>query len=164
MEELVKQAKNGDVEAFAGLYEEVYQDLYRFAYYLLGQRQEAEDVVSETVMDAFLGIRSLRREEAFKSWICKILSNKCKKRLKQYEKNAVTMETPEGNWWPDMEENYELKKAFMELEARDRQIIVMSVFAGFTSKEIARLLHSNTNTIRSRKSRALQKMKDALAR
>ena len=47
---LAEKARGGDPEAFASLYEMVYKDLYRYALYMLGQKEDAEDVVSETVM------------------------------------------------------------------------------------------------------------------
>ena len=50
---LVKQAQQGDVHAFAQLYECCYRDLYRFALYNLGQEEDARDVVSDTVLAAW---------------------------------------------------------------------------------------------------------------
>ena len=47
--ELVKQAKLGKKEAFAELYETVYEDMYRFALYVLKDRDDAEDAVAESV-------------------------------------------------------------------------------------------------------------------
>ena len=61
----IKKAKSGDAEAFALLYSEIYTDLYRFALYALKNRADAEDAVSETVMDAFTSIHKLRRETSF---------------------------------------------------------------------------------------------------
>ncbi len=55
--ELVQKAKAGNVEAFSLLYQEVYRDLYRFALYTLKNIHDAEDVVSDTVADAWKGIR-----------------------------------------------------------------------------------------------------------
>ena len=60
--ELVKQAKLGKKEAFAELYETVYEDMYRFALYVLKDRDDAEDAVAETVADAFESIWKLRKE------------------------------------------------------------------------------------------------------
>lgn len=77
----IKKAKSGDTEAFAELYRSIYADLYRFALYTLKNPADAEDAVSETVMDAFTSIRKLRSETAFKAWIFKILSVKCKQRF-----------------------------------------------------------------------------------
>ena len=72
---LVKLAKQGDVDAFGKLYEGVYKKLYRYAVYALHNEQDAQDAVSETVIDAFSSIRKLKSEEAFEGWIFKILAN-----------------------------------------------------------------------------------------
>ena len=72
-----------DAKAFSKLYEQVYQDLYRYALCLMRDPHEAEDAVSAAVLSAYEHIHKLRKEEAFKSWIFTILSNICKKRLKQ---------------------------------------------------------------------------------
>ena len=50
--ELIRRAKRGDAEAFGKLYETIYQRMYRYALYTLRNKQDAEDVVSETVMEA----------------------------------------------------------------------------------------------------------------
>ena len=71
---LVLRAKDGDVHAFAGLYAQIYKDLYRFAVCTLQNLHDAEDAVSETVLDAFSQIGSLRKPESFKSWMFAILS------------------------------------------------------------------------------------------
>lgn len=76
--ELVQQAKQGDADAFACLYQEVYEDLYRFAVYTLKDPVDAQDAVSEAVTDAFASVRKLRRADAFKGWIFQILSVKCR--------------------------------------------------------------------------------------
>ena len=78
---IVRQARRGSASAFASLYQEYYLDLYRFALYTLKNRQDAEDVVGDTVADAWAQIGSLKKAESFKSWIFKILSNKCRQRL-----------------------------------------------------------------------------------
>lgn len=62
----------------------------------------------------------------------------------------------------DAAEQLAVRLLFWELAAEDRMIIAMHLFAGYTSKEIARQLHMNENTVRSRESRALKKMKEKL--
>ena len=61
-----------NAEDFAAKYEKVYQDMFRFALYTLKNRHEAEDVVSETVLDAWKGIEGLKDENAFRAWIFRI--------------------------------------------------------------------------------------------
>ena len=50
---LIRRARRGDVQAFGILYGRIYKDLYRFALYTMKQTQDAEDVVSETVVTAY---------------------------------------------------------------------------------------------------------------
>lgn len=156
----VQKAKRGDTQAFARLYEQIYADLYRFALYTLKHTSDAEDAVSETVTDAFASIRKLKKEEAFKGWMFRILYNKCKDKLKEYTKKTV--EFPEDYSEQATKENLEegamVRTLFFELEEEERMIISMHLFAGYTSKEIAELLKMNENTVRSKESRALKKL------
>lgn len=160
---LIRQAQSGDAHAFALLYESVYQDLYRFALYTLHHRQDAEDAVGETVADAFAQIRSLREAAAFRSWIFRILTAKCSRRIRQYmqapEELGEDISAPE----PELSEQTDVRRALASLPKEDRLIISMSVFAGYSSQEIGSLLQMNPNTVRSRLSRALKKLEARLS-
>lgn len=162
--ELVTSAKKGDKNAFADLYRQVYKDLYRFAYYVLKHPEDAEDVVADAVADAYQGISSLKKPEAFRGWMFRILSAKCKRKMKSYvdiretEKVLIENETAaEG-----CEESAELKSAFAALSDEERMIVSLNVFGGYDSGEIAGMLGLNRNTVRSKQSRALAKMKAIL--
>lgn len=156
----VKKAKLGDAAAFAGLYQQVYADLYRFALYTLKNKTDAEDAVSETVTDAFASIGRLRNVESFKGWIFRILYYKCKDRLREYSQKSE--ELPEDYKELPAKEQVEngavIRALFFELGEEERMIISMHLFAGYTNKEIAKLLGLNENTVRSKESRALKKL------
>lgn len=156
----VRKAKQGDTAAFANLYREIYPDLYRFALYTLRDKNDAEDAVSDAVLHAFSAISGLRSEEAFQSWMFQILSNKCRDRLRENKKKEVNLcddlaaEIP----GPELEEDILIRQMFFELSEEERLIISMHLFAGYTSREVAELLHINENTVRSKKGRALRKL------
>lgn len=155
---LVKQAKKGDTQAFAQLYRGVYQELYRFALYSLKNSHDAEDAVGDTVADAWAQIGSLKKEESFKGWIFKILSNKCRRCLKQYVDK--TQELPEDlcEEKGDTEEQLDVRRAFARLADEERLILSMHIFGGYSSREIGEVLQMNDSTVRSRQKRALEKM------
>lgn len=155
---IVRQARRGSASAFASLYQKYYLDLYRFALYTLKNRQDAEDVVGDTVADAWAQIGSLKKAESFKSWIFKILSNKCRQRLKGYLDKAE--ELPEDLSAPvrDHDEDADVRAAFARLDDEERLILSMNLFGGYTSREIGEVLGKNDNTVRSRQKRALEKM------
>lgn len=166
--ELVKQAKLGKKDAFAALYKTVYEDMYRFALYVLKDREDAEDAVAEAVADAFESIWKLRKEDSFRAWIFRILSNKCKRKLKEYTKREYSYEEKEQSLekekskTEDIAHAIHVKDAFYSLEEEERYMIALQVFGGYKSREIAGLLHKNHNTVRSQISRALKKMKEKL--
>ena len=99
---LVKRAKRGDVDAFAELYGKIYEKLYRFAFYMLKNAQDAEDAVSEAVTDAFEGIRGLKREESFANWMYQIVANKCRRKMREYCRRTVSL-TMKRNIWGSQE-------------------------------------------------------------
>ena len=88
----VKRAQNGDDTAFATLYQSVYEDMYRMAYYMLGQREDAEDAVAEAVLDMYRYIDKLKKASSFKSWAMKILWVKCKAKMKEYTHKNVELD------------------------------------------------------------------------
>ena len=166
-EQLVRAAKAGDAAAFTELYKEIYRDMYRFAYYMLKHTEDAKDAVGDAVTDAWAQLASLKREDAFKSWVFAILSNKCRQKLREYanrpgelsEALADTLAAPERS---APEERLAVRMEFLKLAETDRMIIAFHLFAGYKTKEIAAALDMNENTVRSRESRALKRMGRAL--
>ena len=156
-----------NADTFTKLYSEVAKDLYRLALYFLKNKEDAEDIVGEAVLDAYRQIESLREESLFKNWIIKILINKCKMKLKEY---ALFKEKPSENIVELSDERakkeshrdefnrIELKELLMELENEERIIICLSVFEGYKGDEIAELLGLKPATVRSKKQRALAKL------
>lgn len=161
-QELVQKAKSGDIQAFSKLYEEIYQDLYRFALYTLKNTHDAEDVVSDAVADAWQGIRNLRKAESFKAWIFRILTNKCRRRLRQYADKTVELPEHLTAEPRDIGRDIDVRRAFAALSDEERMILAMNIFGGYTSREIGRALHMSDNTVRSKQSRALKKMEARL--
>ena len=67
------------MERFMEQYQAVYKDMYRLAYYYMGNAEDAEDAVQETALSAYEHFHRLKNKEAFRPWIFKILVNRCKK-------------------------------------------------------------------------------------
>lgn len=160
--DLVKRAKKGDRHSFALLYSGIYKELYRYALFTLRNEQDAEDCVSDAVIDAYKTIGNLKNEDKFKAWFFKILSCKCKQKIKSYA-NA-----PVGSFYfessePDFDTSIDLKNAFLALSFEERMIISLRLFGGYSSKETAKMLKMNANTVRSKYSRSLEKLRTMMS-
>ncbi len=164
MTELYEKARAGDSGAFAELYRLYADKLYSTAFYLLGRKEDAEDVVMDTVADAFASIRKLRDPNAFGGWIFRILMNKLKRKRGSYinepgELNEDIAKAAEGGL---TDEQIAVRQALAGLDDVSREIVTLSVISGYRSEEIARIMGMNANTVRSRKQRALMKLRDEL--
>lgn len=156
----VQQAKKGDSHAFARLYEIYYKDLYHFALYYTKDSITAEDAVSSAVLKAFEQLHKLRKNDAFKSWLFQITANECKKLLKQ---KSIYLNDASWQEPATAEDGYltpEIQDELSQLSEPERRVITLSVFGGYTSKEIAGILKKREGSIRSIKSRALAKLRE----
>ena len=154
-----------DAAAFAGMYETIYKDLYRYALCMMRNPHDAEDVVSETVIKGYERIHTLRSEDAFKSWMFTILSNVCKRKWKAMAKQSPV---ENENVWEQLSDEaagedvmnlrLDLRRALAVLSEEERMIIGLSVYGGYQSQEISKILHIKDGTVRSKRSRALGKM------
>lgn len=153
-----------DISDFLEHYSQICQELYCFALYTLKNPQDAEDIVSDTVLAAYEQWDRLRSKKAFRSWIFKILSNKCNQKMRTYYQNSLPLEQAETSLThsPDFTRDIGVRSAFAQLKEEEQLIVALYVFGGYKEREIASMLKQNYNTVRSKYHRALDKMKGAL--
>ncbi len=150
------------MDEFIKLYSEVYKDLYKIAYYYMGNKTEAEDAVGDAVLCAYENFGSLREKEAFCGWIIKILVNCCRRRMKTWYRKEEELEKANLHHEPDYITRPAIQAALSVLSEEERLIIALYVFGGYKGEEISQMLQKNHNTIRSKYHRALDKMKKQL--
>jgi len=157
----IKLAQKGDTEAFARLYSVVYRQMYHTALYNLRNEHDACDAVSEAVIDAFSSIKKLKNEDAFKSWIMKILFAKIKRRQKEYinPDEEITENTKTENF---EFQNSELKEALESLDNDSKAILSLSVLGGYSSEEISKIFGIKASTVRSKLSRIKEQLRENL--
>lgn len=164
---LIEKAKQGDTSAFAKLYSQYANELYRYAVYMMGNTHDAEDVVQESVVAAWRSIRSLNDDSLFKAWLFKILTNKCKTELMKRNKAPDNLPVEEYEFLTggqtDAEFSADLTEALQSLTPPDAQIIILTIICGFKSHELAVIYNMTPSAIRSRQKRALEKLRVVLS-
>lgn len=120
----------------------------------------------ETVADAYGGLHSLRAVDAFEGWLFKILYNKARRKrgLLRYR---VTTELNEeivaaGRDGEQIAASVDLLRALESLKRDERAIVVLAICEGYSSRDIARIMRMNANTVRSKQMRALAKLRAQL--
>lgn len=155
----VKLAVSGDCEAFSRIYAEVYEELYHIAFYSLRNMHDASDAVSETVLDAFSSIKKLKDENAFRSWIFKILAAKIKRKQSEYYKNNDISDYENTLKETFDFEQFEIAEALYDISDDERLILSLSVLEGYTSREISQICGMKDATVRSKLSRTKEKLR-----
>ena len=160
------------MEEFRRLYETVYQDLYRLAYYYLGNAADAEDAVQDTALAAWRSFGSLKKKEAFRAWILQILVNTCRRALRKKTAAGYGVLSPDpaaeldaqraGAAKENLTERLELLELLSGLDDEERLIVLLTVFGGYKGEEIAKILNRGHSTVRSRYRRALKKLERKL--
>lgn len=162
---LIGRAVSGDKEAFAALYMLYRDSLYRYAYFRLSDESDAQDAVSACITEAYANIYSLRSEKAFRSWIFRILYRCCcavvRERIPADDRDPAealdSLPARDTDRIPP-----ELSEAFGVLGDEEREIVLLSVVAGYNAREIGGLMSLKPSTVRSRLARALAKMRTFL--
>lgn len=165
--QLIKAAIQGDKDAFCELYDLFRMRLYRYAYYRLGNQDDAEDAVSSCVLSAWEQIRKLRDPEAFPAWIFRILHGTCSSIIRDMIKTKgdqpiddLAYEISDDHEGPDT--RAELMEALGKVPEDTREMILLSVVGGLTGKEIGDIYDMPQGTVRSRLSRGLAAMREVL--
>ncbi len=166
--ELVTLAKSGDADAFGELYELYYKEMIYYARCVTGSEALAEDAVSDAVLSAYKQIGSLKKNEAFKGWLFKILCASCKRQYteNQHKKTLVWLDgetgEEESSGAVDTDLSIDLKSALSILSREEREIVLLATVEKYKSHEIADMLGCRAVTVRSKHKRALKKMRDFL--
>lgn len=165
--ELLARAQTGEAAAFGELYGLFATELYRYACAILKNPQDAEDIVQETCIKVYTNIKNIRNPEACKAYFFKVLSNTAKTHLRR--KSLVPQDDPLPESTKSTEnteqtavERSDLQAALAALSEEERQIVLLSAVAGLRSREIAEAVGLTAGGVRSKLSRALQKMRSSL--
>ena len=155
------------MERFMELYQTVYADLYRLAYYYMGNAQDAEDAVQDAVLSAYEHFGSLKEEASFRPWIFRILVNRCKQSLRKRGRRELPVEEiaeVSGQKSTELSSQAEMLELLDVLSGEERLIVTLTVFGGYKGEEIARILNRNHSTVRSKYRRALKKLEQEVLR
>lgn len=169
--ELIKRAQKGDDQAFCALIDGYEKKIYNIAYRFMRNEYDAQDAAQDAIIKMFTNIKKFSFQAAFSTWMYRVTANTCldllrKKKpdtgIEEYERYAVSRE---GN--PDADTiNKELgdsiKKAINLLPEKYVPIIILKDVEGLKYEEIAQVLDISVGTVKSRISRAREKLRDIL--
>ena len=101
---LIRKAKKGDKDDFCRLMDEQVQSMYKVASAYLKNDEDVADAIQDTILSCYENLKSLKQNRYFKTWMIRILINKCKDMIQKKKLVTYTDQMPET---PFHEEEYE---------------------------------------------------------
>ena len=179
-EELVQRAQGGDREAFSLLVRRYEDRVFRLASRIVGDPDDAEDVLQETFLSAYRGLSAFKGESRFSTWIFRITTNAALMRLRKRRPDVVSLDAPadlEGapelheirDWTATPEEaladgeaRQAMDAAIAELPTEQRAVFLLRDVEGLSNGEVADSLGLTVPAVKSRLHRARLLLRDRL--
>lgn len=151
---LVKKAKRGDGEAYISLIKQYEQVLYKVASRMLSSDEDVADALQETIMAGYEKIHTLKNEDNFNTWVCRILINKCNYILNKNKNLLIVDEILPQKLNNNDFLKIELEEALNSLNKDYKLAMILYYIVGLSTKEISEFTKEPEGTIKSRLSRA----------
>jgi RNA polymerase sigma-70 factor (ECF subfamily) len=168
---LVRQAQEGDAQAFSALYDHFFQQVYRYTAFRL-DREVAEDLVADIFLKVWEKLHTYEERAGvpFGAWLFRIARHEV---IDAYRARRETEEVPEEMSDPDPMNRADdrvkrgellriVRRAMDRLPRRYRDILLLSYMADLPHSEIAQTLKMREGAVRVLKFRALQKLESLL--
>lgn len=154
--------KSNQEQALIQLITENKENFYRLAFSYVKNKDDALDVVQESIQKALLTIDSLNQQQKLKSWFYRIVVNKSLDFIRKHRRvNVMDDATLEffSNGNHDIYQDIDLERCLDTLPEKYRTVIVLRYFEDLKIEEIAEILKENQNTIKTRLYRGLSMLR-----
>ncbi|OPA78373.1 RNA polymerase subunit sigma [Paenibacillus selenitireducens] len=165
-QELIRAAQSGDRDALITLLRNIETHVYRTAYYILNNEQDAMDASQEALIRIYSKINSYEEKAQFKTWVQRIVTNIC---IDKFRRNKPSVSIDEHELVFQGDDNVEqevmstyvakdIQEAIEKLPEHHRAVVVLRYLQDFSYNEIADALNLPLNTVKSYLFRARQQL------
>ena len=171
--ELVVRTRAGDPDAFGTLVSTYYDACWRFAYHMLGERADAEDVVQDSFLRAYLAIGRYDERDQFRGWLFRILTNQCRnaltsrgRRTRRFVQDEFALESapapPPG--LATGVEDAALVRALGQLDPLQREALLLKYAEGLEYGEMSAMTGAGESALKMRVKRGSERLRALLGR
>jgi RNA polymerase sigma-70 factor (ECF subfamily) len=168
---LIRHAANGDAAAWEALMRLHQESVFRLAYLLLGDPDDAADIAQESFLRAWKYLKRFDAARQFRPWMLSITANLARNRrrsagrylaalMRAFREEPTSIRIEENS--AQNLEAHELWSAVQHLNSADQQIIYLRYFLELSVNETAQVLQVAEGTVKSRLSRAVEKLRDII--
>jgi len=174
--------RSGDREQFALMVDTYSTKIYRLALRMMGNEQEAEDILQETFLNAYRALPKFEGRSNLGTWLYRIASNQALMRLRKKNPVSISVDDPivDDEWdeiprqfvdWCCLPENElmtaevfsELDSALDTLSSNLRTVFILRDVNGLSTRETAQVLNISEAAVKTRLLRGRLKLREALS-
>lgn len=157
---VIEQVQAGDKQAYTHIIRRYQQQIFLYCYYLLKNREEAEDAAQEIFIRGLEHIHHFVPTASFSAWLYKIAQNHCTDLLKRNARTFKSFIQYKLNLkqQPIYEYTNLIHELLDQLSLKDRQILLLRSLEDYNYEEIATIMGLKSSTIRKRYERLRKKL------
>ena len=165
--ELVKKIKNSETAAFKILYENYYEELYRFTWRRTRDQENSLDIIQDVFSRIWQNRSSLDESQSIKSFLYRSVVNQSidllrKKSVRQHTPLELVVEPETDDDSEQIENRQALNLALEKLSDKQREVFTMRHIEGLKNKEIAEILGVTVKAVEKRMTIALKQLREFL--
>jgi RNA polymerase sigma-70 factor (ECF subfamily) len=165
--EQITAARQGNAAAWEVIVSAHQEPIFRLAYLLLGDPDDAQDVAQETFIHAYRSLSRFDTSLPMRPWLLRITSNLAKNRRRSLGRffAAITRFAREEETQPAAREEADLLwQAIRRLDPAHQQVLYLRYFLEMSESEMSQMLQIAPGTVKSRLHRALDHLHDVIDR
>lgn len=174
LDEIIDQAQKGDLKALEEIIRRVQKEVYTVFYHLTNKREDILDLTQEVLLKIAKNLSNLKEIKNFKSWLNRMVVNTYYDYIRKNPEKFVELSDEKFNEIKDklgcepgekcffIELDKIIKSALLTLPNDLRIVIVLREYEGLSYQDIAKITNSAIGTVKSRISRAREKLQKQL--
>ncbi|MDB5087040.1 MAG: polymerase subunit sigma-24 [Mucilaginibacter sp.] len=171
--DLIARCRQGDIKSYELLYNRYSRAMYHTGLRIVMNAADAEDILQEAFMEAFVNLDKLKNAAAFGGWVKRIIINKSINFVRRHRNSWLEIEDaeltniPEEQAFDESEFREKLDaiiEAMSSLPEKYRMVINLHIFEQMSFEEIASVMYLPSSTIRVQYLRGKQKILDRLSK
>ena len=170
--ELIRRARQGESLAWTALMHQHQEPIFRYAYLLIGDADEAEDIAQETFIRAYRALGRFDIQRPMRPWLLRIAANLASNRRRSLGRylgalqRVFQQERPAQKGVEEQSRQSsrarEVWEAIRQLKASDARVIYLRYFLELSVEEAAQAMDVPEGTVKSRLHRASERLRQVI--
>lgn len=163
VESVVERVKAGDQQAYATIIRTYEKQIYMYCYYILKNREEAEDAVQDIFIKVYQAIGKYRQQVSFSAWLYKVAYYHCldqiRKKSRWHRLISIQKEQQQhlDDYYPSDDER-EVDELLMNLNSEERNLVLLKAVEQYSFEEIGEIMDCKPATLRKKYERLRKKL------